>query len=1810
LNTMRNIFLILFLLTAGAFANKSSAQAVILKADTLEVPCISADTFLVPIYLDNFTNVSGLQFTLEWDTLRLDYAYITELHPQFQGGAGFDTLPATGAISKLTFAWTDLAGLSLPPNTVLFKVAFRRIGGQPAPISFINDPTAIAVFDNQFTELQFEAHNGLVKPVDDLGPTITCPAFVVAGGAGPTAIPNIAPTLADNCGTPDAGWTSAGATLANFPNDPDASGAFFNIGLSTVTYTATDAGGNSASCSFDILVEFSVSNTNLTLIANPNNLVSCGDTVTIDVLAFNYDSIAGLQFSMEWLSNILGFVSITNTNAALNIDISNFNTDSTGVGLLSFAWTSASLNGSSVPAGDVLFTLTYSVLGSGTVVFGNNPTQALAFTGTIFPPEEIPLITFGATVSVTDPTAPTITCPADITVQALGATPVPGIAPASVDDNCAAPLVGWSVSGATTGSFPNDPDASGGLFNIGVSTVTYLATDAGGNTATCSFNVTVEFANNTTDLTIIANSTNVACGDNFGIDISAFNFETVAGVQFTINWDPALYQYTSISNFNLPIGIGLGNFNVDSVGVGFITFAWTSNDLNGATVIDAEVLFTLNFDLLNNTSSGIIFGDAPTIRVAFDGGTFDEIPMTTVDGLVTVTDNVPPIIICPAPPPIDAPSGLLFATVNGLQPISLTDNCGGTPGLSYNQSGATTNSGTGNANGDYNAGTTTVVYTATDASGNTATCSFQVVVNADTPVVLQLDTVDLGCSAVPTQITVNLTVENFNDIVGLQFFLNWDPLVLGLVLPVPIQYLTAVPSPLIINVPNGTLAFLGGNPAWPNVPNDSTILTLTFDVLNINGLAGSTLFFVGPYDALNNNLQPVPVQTINGGFVFTLDTDPPVVTCPADTILNAPALACEAIYIPVAPTAMDACGPIASTTIFPDTTIFYAGTPTTLTYTVTDDAGNAATCFYTVTVLENNPPKVFGCPAGPILVDANNLCQGNAFWTAPTFQDTCGQTGLVIVNDYDPGGLFSIGTSLVNYTATDLSGNQTTCSFEVIVRDVTPPSITCPADTVITPLNGCSAIVDFVMPVATDNCDTDIEIICSDTSGTVFTGVTTVTCAASDDDTNAAVCTFTITVLDSQVPSFPNGCPPNINVISASGNCGANPIWQTPMAFDSCDQDVSIVGSLMSGSFFTVPGSPHTVTYTATDDLGNAAICTFTVTVADSTKPILMNCPTLPIVRVLPVDSCTVTLIWTPPTVTDNCGLGGVVLTSNLSPGIFPTGDTTVVYTATDTSGNSVSCFFNVSVKDVVPPWFVDCPLLPIPWPNGDPCGNIVDFTLPSGMDNCTPQNELVYSGSYDTTSIFPVGMTTFAYRVTDASGLIAVCDITIDVMGPVHGFTNIPGPIIVTKCDSMVFWASPMAVGFCPPFTIDSSHASGTVFPFGTTTVMYTASDTLGNSVIATFNVVVSENIAPVFDCPVSPIIVNVGGVIVSNPSNFFLIADTTSGCNAVELTFDPPNATDNCVTTPTVTQLQGLPSGSVFPLGFNNLVFRAVDSSGNLSQCAVNIEVVGLPDLDLTVNPNPACTGDSVVITATNIPGAIYTWTGPVNSTTNIVTINNLSVQNDGLYIVTASVNGCNTAPDTTQVFLTLAPEAENDLNYSINPGETLTFTSVLTNDNLSPAFDFEICENSQLDGLVMNSDGTFSYTAGDEPGMVSFYYVVCTRTCELEDQAVVTITINDTKCVFIPNIITPNGDDINDWFTIQCIDTGLFRENSLVVYSQWGDKVYEASPYSNNPADAWRGTLDGETGKDLPDGVYYYIFKPGPNIRPMKGFVEILR
>lgn len=89
--------------------------------------------------------------------------------------------------------------------------------------------------------------------------------------------------------------------------------------------------------------------------------------------------------------------------------------------------------------------------------------------------------------------------------------------------------------------------------------------------------------------------------------------------------------------------------------------------------------------------------------------------------------------------------------------------------------------------------------------------------------------------------------------------------------------------------------------------------------------------------------------------------------------------------------------------------------------------------------------------------------------------------------------------------------------------------------------------------------------------------------------------------------------------------------------------------------------------------------------------------------------------------------------------------------------------------------------------------------------------------------------------------------------------------------------------------------------------------------------------------------------------------------------------------------------------------------------------------------------------------------------------------------------------------------------------------------------------------------------------------------------------TITIDD--CIpDVPNVFTPNGDGINDYFIIPEMD--VYKHTHLAIYNRWGNIIYENSSYDNS----WNGS-------GLSEGTYYYVLtmEYGKNT---KGFFALLR
>ncbi|MBO0592892.1 DUF11 domain-containing protein, partial [Cellulophaga sp. E16_2] len=102
---------------------------------------------------------------------------------------------------------------------------------------------------------------------------------------------------------------------------------------------------------------------------------------------------------------------------------------------------------------------------------------------------------------------------------------------------------------------------------------------------------------------------------------------------------------------------------------------------------------------------------------------------------------------------------------------------------------------------------------------------------------------------------------------------------------------------------------------------------------------------------------------------------------------------------------------------------------------------------------------------------------------------------------------------------------------------------------------------------------------------------------------------------------------------------------------------------------------------------------------------------------------------------------------------------------------------------------------------------------------------------------------------------------------------------------------------------------------------------------------------------------------------------------------------------------------------------------------------------------------------------------------------------------------------------------------------------------------------------------------------------------------DQAFVT-----PSCLHVFNEFSPNDDQVNDFFKIECISR--YPDNVLKVFNRWGNIVFEQQGYNNT----WEGTSNGRatvnTEKQLPVGTYYYILDLGDGSKPMQDWLYINR
>ena len=274
--------------------------------------------------------------------------------------------------------------------------------------------------------------------------------------------------------------------------------------------------------------------------------------------------------------------------------------------------------------------------------------------------------------------------------------------------------------------------------------------------------------------------------------------------------------------------------------------------------------------------------------------------------------------------------------------------------------------------------------------------------------------------------------------------------------------------------------------------------------------------------------------------------------------------------------------------------------------------------------------------------------------------------------------------------------------------------------------------------------------------------------------------------------------------------------------------------------------------------------------------------------------------------------------------------------------------------------------------------------------------------------------------------------------------------------------------------------------------------------------------------------------------------------------------------------------------------------------------VNIYSIPDEMANIEDSEliSCNGEAVVAAMPLSDGLTGTWTSP-DETIVIEDPNSISTSISNLkpgmntLVWSATSGACeNYSMDEIIVFYEAEPVAVDDI-FDIGFSSEATL-NVMENDEIfSPEFDIIILSAPMHGTAEVGEDGNINFVA--EQGFVGddvFTYELCNPTCASDCSiAQVTLDIGKKASCIIPTIMTPNGDGINDFFMIPCIETGNFPGNEVIIFNQWGDEIYRAAPYDNN----WRGTYNGE---DIPVGTYYYVISFDRNTEPEAGFLIIER
>ncbi|MFN5238697.1 MAG: HYR domain-containing protein [Bacteroidota bacterium] len=1165
--------------------------------------------------------------------------------------------------------------------------------------------------------------------------------------------------------------------------------------------------------------------------------------------------------------------------------------------------------------------------------------------------------------------------------------------------------------------------------DIGISTATLAVTDAAGNTATCTSVITI--ADQLPPVAVCRNLTQSLSGSSVSVNAQELNNGSSDNCTLAAN---LVFSGTGLTFDCANLGANTVTLNVtDALGnTGTCTSVITIEDKTAPTAtcknltvaLDGSGMVSVAGTALNNNSSDncTTAGTLSFLPVSTSFGCqqigANTIVLTVTDGsgntatcssVVTVQDVTAPMAKCKNIQASLDNTGVVNIS-SALLNDNSTDNCTAGASLTLMPASITYQCS--------DVGQHTVTLTVTDASLNTATCTSVVTVTETIPPVA-------SCR------NLSLSLDFFGQISFSAYQLNQNSTdnCTGAGL---LEYSASVTSFICDDIGNNVVVLTVFDVSG-NLSTCTSTVTILDDIAPNAGClsqtvhldnAGNTVIpaFMLDDNSSDNCTQPAdlvfsPLQveyscadigpntvtltvtdsegnssTCTAVLQVTDSTAPEIVNCPD----NAGVSDCI-VLVPDMQAGLEAddnCGVMSIEQVPPaGSSQDDLGQGNTVTFIVTDEHGNTATCTAIVLVNDIVPPVFTNCPGDVTLENNPGTCARTFNVTLPVATDNCSSATVIQTDGLSGMASFPVGTTTQIFEATDAASNTATCVYTVTVEDTEAPHPHCQSAFLNLGSDGTVTVTGAELaPTSTDNCTAPGMLVfepafityeCAD-----VTGQHVVVVQATDEAGNSWTCVSTVIVSDN-LPPVITTCPANVIV----NDCNAliPDLTAQLLATDNCEI-ASVEQFPAAGSEQADLGPDRVISFLVTDQGSNTTTCSAKLSVEDGIPPVFISCPdNLTIGN--DYEECGAVFFMDDPEATDNCTEVTVIQTQGLAWNtFFPIGVTTQLFEATDSAGNTAICIFTVTVEDIQSPTVFCTDQTVYLSPMGT--AEILAVQIDGGAyDNCTFTSDLEFIPSSYQFDCTDAGERSVTLRVRDEAGNIDSCFALItvlDINGPV--ITNCPQTHTLNSCSGGMPDLTQLvtATDVCGVAEITQDPQVGTdLLPlFGnSTSLTFVVSDYTGNTNSCQTVLQITDSTPPAFqNCPTAT-------VFVSNLPGL---------CGTV-LTWTVPTASDDC-TQATVVKISGPDQNAVVsvncPPTIETIVYRATDTSGNSSTCSFNIAAVdteqpvinplatALDEVDIECNQvEPDCviraSGQCIPISSSDVTD---NCTGPVNLTITV--------------------------------------------------------------------------------------------------------------------------------------------------------------------------------------------------------------------------------